>query len=144
MNRPSLLVTLSQLRDLRARNVDALGSQLAQQQQQVRRYHSNIEALTRLGEISARMEPAQLGNLARYKTHLQRLVNGQRQAVQLAEQQQQVLQAQLLDEACKEKRFALMLAQQRDAQAQEAQRQQQALTDDCALQCWLRNRRQKA
>ncbi|MDZ7277330.1 flagellar export protein FliJ [Pantoea eucrina] len=137
-------MTLSQLRELRARNVDALGSQLAQQQQQVRRYHSNIDALTRLGETSTRMEPAQLGNLARYKTHLQRLVNWQRQAAQLAEQQQQALQAQLLDAACKEKRFALLLTQQREAQARAAQQQEQARTDDRALQCWLRNRRKKA
>lgn len=138
----AMIGTLTQLQRLRARKVEELSSQLAQQKQLVLRYHDNISALSQLsaGPAAAAEQAAHLRNRATYKAHIQRVIHWQQQAAALAEKQQQQLQCELLTQACREKTVELVRNQQQQALTQAQARQQQNVTDAQATQCWLRQR----
>jgi len=142
IRKQKMIGTLTQLHTLRARKVNDLSSQLAQQKQLVQRYHDNIASLSQLtaGDASGVSDAAHLTNRATYKAHIQRVIDWQQQAVTLAEKQQQSLQGELIAHACQEKTVELVLNQQQQALAQARAQQQQKITDAQAMQCWLRNR----
>ncbi len=141
-NQQQMIKVLSQLRQLRQQGKDQLISQLAKQNQLVKRYLNNVEALTQLITVSLpdNSGGVQMQNLSHYKAVIQRVVDWQKQEHALATVEAEHTRQALQHQACEEMRVALILKQQQQALALSQQRTQQNITDDQALSCWLRRR----
>ncbi|WP_369789339.1 flagellar export protein FliJ [Rouxiella sp. WC2420] len=135
--------TLHHLQQMRVRAVEKLVGQVGQQKQQCQRFQKNVSALTGLYDNTPEAAgdcAVLMNNQSRYKHHLQRIVDWQKQEQILAEKQLFILNKQLLVEACKEKAVDVLLAAQRLEYCKMRDRKEQKLTDAASVQCWLRQR----
>lgn len=140
----SMIRTMEQLRQLRQRAVDDLTGQLGTQKQLCQRYERNINALTDLCENAPNVTGATatlMTNQSGYKSHIQRVINWQKQEQALADIESNALQQALIEEACREKTLEVVLHQQQALQARETERREQKNTDAMSIQCWMRQRR---
>lgn len=139
----SLIRTVEQLRQLRQRAVDDLTGKLGTQKQLCQRYERNITALTDLCEnapTGTGSTATLMCNQSGYKSHIQRVINWQKQEQALADIKSKALQQELIQEACREKTLDVVLHEQRALQAQERDRREQKNTDALSIQCWMRQR----
>lgn len=135
--------TLKLLKQMREREVSALTGELSQQKQLCQRYQNNIDALTSLNggpEFESTPSAVLMTNQSSYKSHIQRLIDWQKQEFVLADKEAKGLQVELVKEACREKIVELVLDEQSSTLRLEQDRQQQKITDSMSTQCWLRNR----
>lgn len=134
--------TLTHLQRIRKKSVQDKTVELAQQKQQCTRFDNNIKALGMLMQktgIAARdTSAAALKNVAGYKGSLQRVMNWQEEELALAQMKQTRIQASLVSAACQEKVVALTLDDSLTARQAERAVKQQKVSDDVAVQCWLR------
>lgn len=134
--------TLAHLQRIRQKAVQDQTVELAQQKQQCSRFDNNIKALGMLMQktgIPARdASAAALKNVAGYKGSLQRVMNWQTEELALAQIKQSRIQASLATAACQEKVVALTLEQSMAARQSEQAVKQQKVSDDVAVQCWMR------
>ncbi|WP_165462468.1 flagellar FliJ family protein [Atlantibacter sp.] len=138
----TLIDTLTHLQRIRKKSVQDKTVELAQQKQQCTRFDNNIKALGMLMQktgIAARdTSAAALKNVAGYKGSLQRVMNWQEEELALAQMKQTRIQASLVSAACQEKVVALTLDDSLTARQAERAVKQQKVSDDVAVQCWLR------
>lgn len=138
----TLIDTLTHLQRIRKKSVQDKTVELAQQKQQCTRFDNNIKALGILMQktgIAARdTSAAALKNVAGYKGSLQRVMNWQEEELALAQMKQTRIQASLVSAACQEKVVALTLDDSLTACQAERAVKQQKVSDDVAVQCWLR------
>lgn len=138
----TLIDTLTHLQRIRKKSVQDKTVELAQQKQQCTRFDNNIKALGMLMQktgIAARdTSAAALKNVAGYKGSLQRVMNWQEEELALAQMKQTRIQASLVSAACQEKVVALTLDDSLTACHAERAVKQQKVSDDVAVQCWLR------
>lgn len=142
MTQIQTIKTLQMLKQMRERGVSELTGQLSQQKQLCQRYQRNIDALTTLCDETGRQkEPsaALMINQSSYKSHIQRVIDWQKQEFSLADKQAQNIQSDLVKEACREKTVELVLNEQQVDLRLQQDRQQQKITDGMSAQCWLRN-----
>lgn len=142
MKSVNTLRVLEQLRQMRERSVNELTAQVARQKQLCQRYLNNINSLNALCHDAPVQTQGALErmNQTHYKANIQRVIAWQEQEQALAEMRARELQADLTEQACREKTVDLVLAQQREALAKARGAQEQKNTDGLALQSWLRNR----
>ncbi|AJJ12762.1 flagellar export protein FliJ [Yersinia rohdei] len=142
----NMIKTLQQLQQLRKQALNQSSSQLAQQKQLCQRYQNNINALISLAHLSltltkdgaTKVAASQMVNNARYKSHIQRVIDWQEQEHILAKIEASKLQLQLQQQALQEKTVAVVLEQQQELRQLAKGRSEQKATDAQAVQTWLR------
>lgn len=142
----NMIKTLQQLQQLRKQALNQSSSQLAQQKQLCQRYQNNINALITLAHLSltltkdgaTKVAAPQMVNNARYKSHIQRVIDWQEQEHILAKIEASKLQLQLQQQALQEKTVAVVLEQQQELRQLARGRSEQKATDAQAVQTWLR------
>lgn len=135
--------TLQRLKQMRRRAVSQLTTELAKQKQLCNRYEQNIQALTSLNNESAtkgHTNAILMSNGSNYKSHIQKIIDWQKQEYVLADKTAQTMQQDLVKQACREKTVDLVLQEQQSTMKLELERQQQKITDGLSAQAWLRNR----
>ncbi len=140
----SIIKTLEQLRQMRARGVSELTGKLAQQKQLCQRYERNIETLTTLSEggLEQNIPSAiQMSNHSSYKRSIQKVIDWQKQEHALANKTAESLQQNLVKEACREKTVDLVLSERKNKMQLEESRKDQRTTDSMSLQSWMRQRK---
>ncbi len=133
------LSVLETLRQIRERAVEEATGKLSQQARLCQRYLNNITALKALSECDTPAEPdaAQLHNRARFRAGIQRVIDWQQQQQALAAIEQDELQQQLKQQACREMILNTVIQQQKDALERALRQQAQKNTDAMASQSWL-------
>lgn len=137
------ILTLQRLKQIRERAVSQLTTELARQKQLCQRYQNNIRALTTLNDESSAnisANPVLMSNSSNYKSHIQKVIDWQKQEYALADKTAQTMQKDLVKQACREKTVDLVLQDQQAALKTEQDRHQQKMTDGLSAQAWLRNR----
>lgn len=131
--------TLSQLARLRGiRVTEALG-RIQHQEQLCRRYHANIDGLSRLCEYTVRSDTLiQRDNQQRYKSTLHNMLAQQRRELSTAEVSLERIRADLMLAMRSEKVIAHVLAGKITEWQQILSAQEQKLQDGLAAQSWLR------
>lgn len=137
------IATLQRLKQMRQRAVAQLTTELARQKQLCQRYQQNIQALTSLNSesiVSSGTNAILMGNSSSYKSHIQKVIDWQKQEHALADKTAQGMQQDLVKQACREKTVDLVLQDNLSTQRLERDRRQQKVTDGMSAQAWLRNR----